>query len=57
MDSEGFPPFLIIVATTDRNTANISDPRSDRNPPDTFCLTFRFRIARSEPLLSYGTSG
>jgi len=50
IDSDGFPPFLIIVSTTDRNIANISAPRLERNPPETFCFTFRFRIARSEPL-------
>jgi hypothetical protein len=55
--SKGFPPFLIVVSNTDRNIANISEPRSDRKLPDTFCLTFIFRIACSEPLLSYGTSG
>jgi hypothetical protein len=27
IDSEGFPPFLIIVSTTDRKIANISAPR------------------------------
>jgi hypothetical protein len=56
-DSDGFPPFLIMVSMTERNIANISAPRSERNPPDTFCFTFRLRIARSKALLSYGTCG
>jgi len=48
--SNGLPPFLIVVSNTDRNMANISQPRSERKFPETFCLTLIFRIARSEPL-------
>ena len=55
--SNGFPPFLMVVSITERNIANISEPRSEWKLPETFCLTFTFRIACSEPLLWYGTSG
>ena len=45
-----FRSFLITVSVIERNTANLKAPFVDLNCPDTFCLTFTFRIALSDAL-------
>ena len=47
--------FLIVVSITERMTAKAFAPSSERNNPDTFCLTLNVRTALSEALLSGGT--
>jgi len=49
--------FFMVVSIMDLRMAKFSAAFNTLNCPDIFCLTLRFRIALSEPLLSGGTSG
>src|SRR5690554_3595189 len=53
---KGSPPRFITVSITERITANLVAPWVERNWPEIFCLTLTFLMARSEELLSGGTS-
>jgi hypothetical protein len=41
------------VSIIDRRIANVSASSKDLNCPDIFCFTLIFRIARSEPFMTY----
>jgi hypothetical protein len=49
--------FFISASVIDHKTAKLTAPQKELNRLEVFCLTLTFRIARSESLLSAGSSG